>query len=172
MSQVAIEKINDGSPETLPIFGEIAKQFAAIERRAFDLFEKRGFKIGHDLEDWLRAERDVVLSPTSELVDEGKEFKARIAVPGFEASDIHVSAMRDALIVQADIAHTHKERGDNVCFCEFSDKKLFRRLALPASIDVDKVSASLDKGILQVTAPKAAPKQTIAVEAKSATTKA
>jgi len=172
MSQVAIEKVTDDSPKTLPIFGEIAKQFEAIEQRAFDLFEKRGHEPGHDLEDWIQAEQDVVLSPTTELVDEGKEFTVRVALPGFEASDIHLSAMRDALIVQADIAHTHKERSDKVCFCEFSEKKLFRRLALPASIDVDRVSASLDKGILQVTAPKVTSNQTVAVQAKNATANA
>jgi len=42
-----------------------------------------------------------------------------------------------------------------VCFCEFSGKKLFRRLDLPSEIDVNKVTASLDKGILEIDAPKA-----------------
>jgi HSP20 family molecular chaperone IbpA len=67
--------------------------------------------------------------------------------------------MPDALVVQAGGTHTHEGKSGNVRFCEFSEKELFRRLDLPAPIDVDKVSASLDKGILQVTAPKATPKQ-------------
>ncbi len=159
MSQVAIEKVKEGTQKTLPIFAEIAKQFEAIERRAFDLFEKRGSELGHDLEDWLQAERDVVWSPATELMDEGKEFRARIALPGFDAKDVHVTALPDALVVQAGTTHTHEEKEGNVCFCEFSRNNLFRRLTLPASIDVDKVSASLDKGILQVIAPKTAAKQ-------------
>jgi HSP20 family protein len=171
MSHVTIEKVTDSSPKTLPIFGEIAKQFEAIERRAFDRFEKRGGELGHELEDWMKAERDVVLSPLSELVDEGKAFKARIALPGFDAKDIQVSAMQDAIVVKANTAHNHEQKDGNVCFCEFSQKNLFRRLALPASIDVDKVSASLENGILQVTAPKCAEK-TVPVETKTATTKA
>jgi HSP20 family molecular chaperone IbpA len=120
LSQIAIEKITDGSPKTLSFFSDIAKQSEAIERRAFDLFEKRGKELGHELEDWLKAERDVVLSPLSELVDEGKVFKARIALPGFDAKDVQVSAMKDAIVVKADTTHTHEQKDGNVCFCEFS----------------------------------------------------
>ncbi len=106
-----------------------------------------------------KRERDVVWAPASELVDDDKEFKARIAVPGFDAKDIEVSALPDALIIQAGATHTHEGKSGNVRFCEFSGKELFRRLDLPAPVDVNSVSASLEKGILQVTAPKMAPKQ-------------
>ena len=91
-------------------------------------------------------------------MDDGTEFSARIAVPGFDAKDIQVSAMPVALVIQAETAHTHEGKSGDVCFCEFSGKQLFRRLDLPASVDVDKVSASVDNGILQITAPKAATK--------------
>jgi HSP20 family molecular chaperone IbpA len=33
---------------------------------------------------------------------------------------------------------------------------MFRHIDLPSEIDVDKVNASLDKGILEVSAPKSA----------------
>jgi len=143
-----------------------------IRQAAFGLFESRGRTIGMDLHDWLQAERELVWSPVSELVDDGKEFTARIALPGFEAKDIHVCAMPDTLVVQADAAHTHETKKGNVCFCEFSDKKLYRRLDLPASVDVNKVAASLDRGILQVTAPKTAAQQAVPVESKTTTAKA
>ena len=101
----------------------------------------------------------MVWSPASELVEDEKEFQARIALPGFDAKDIEVSALPDALVIRADATHNHEGENGNVRFCEFSEKQLFRRIDLPSSVDVDKVTASLDKGILQVTAPKAATKQ-------------
>ena len=159
MSQVAIHKCKN--PETTPqIFLEHLEAITdSIRKRAFNIFQNRNGENGSDLDDWLQAERDVVWSPASELVDDKKEFRARIALPGFDAKDIQVSAMPDALVIQADATHTHEGKSGNVCFCEFSEKNLFRRLPLPASIDVDKVTASVDKGILEVTAPKATPKQ-------------
>jgi HSP20 family molecular chaperone IbpA len=86
------------------------------------------------------------LSPASALVDDEEEFKGHIALPGFDAKDIQVT-------------HTHERERGEVCFCEFSGKTVFRRLELPAPIEVDKVSASLDKGILEVTAPTTTPRQ-------------
>lgn len=159
MSSVKVEKFHDSGvgPETL---WERMKDVAdEIRQRAFDLFEKRGRADGLDVDDWLRAEKEVVWSPASELVDDGKEFKARIALPGFDAKDVEVSALPDALVIQAEATHSHEGKSADVCFCEFSGKKLFRRLELPASVDVDKVTASLDKGILHITAPKASARQ-------------
>ena len=159
MSQVAINRCK--SPETTPqTFLEQMKAITdSVRNQAFTIFQNRNGGNGSDVDDWLQAERDVVWSPASELVDDKKEFRARIALPGFDAKDIQVSAMPDALLIRADSTHTHEGESGNVCFCEFSEKNIFRRLPLPASIDVDKVTASVDKGILEVTAPKATPKQ-------------
>ena len=159
MAQIAICKCKDA--ETMPqrMLDQVRSITESIQQRAFDLFQGRGGQQGSDVDDWLRAERDVVWSPASELVEDEKEFQARIALPGFDAKDIEVSALPDALVVQAGSTHNHEGKNGNVRFCEFSEKQLFRRIDLPSSVDVDKVTASLDKGILQVTAPKAATKQ-------------
>ena len=34
----------------------------AVARRAYELFEERGFEHGHDLDDWLEAERELTVS--------------------------------------------------------------------------------------------------------------
>jgi HSP20 family protein len=164
MAQIAINKCK--TLETIPqrVLEEVRGVTEAIRQRAFDLFQGRGGGAGSDINDWLLAEKELTLSPASELVDDEKEFRARLALPGFDAKDIEVTALPDALVVQAGTTHTHDEKKGNVRFCEFSEKKLFRRLELPATVDVDKVTASVDKGILEVTAPKVAVKQ-IAVAA-------
>lgn len=51
--------------------------------------------------------------------------------------------------------HSRKGQGGNVPFCEFSDKSFFRRIGLAASVDVTELTASMNKGVLQGTAPKA-----------------
>ncbi len=33
-----------------------------IQRRAYELYEQRGRQPGHDVEDWLQAEREIALS--------------------------------------------------------------------------------------------------------------
>ena len=51
-----------------------------------------------------------------------------------------------------------KKQGD-VRFSEFSDCELFRRMEFPAPIDVETVTAKVEKGVLGVMARKAAVKK-------------
>jgi len=159
MAQISINKSNELTAVPQRILEQMRDIAESIRRRAFRLFQSRNGGSGSDVDDWLQAEREVVWSPPAELIDEEKEFKARVALPGFDAKEIHVSAMPDAVVVQADSTHTHEGTNGNVRFCEFSGKQLYRRLDLPGPVDVDKVSASLDKGILEVIMPKLAEKQ-------------
>jgi len=159
MSQVAVYKCKNSETTFQTLLEQVKVITDSIRQRAFNLFQSRNGRNGSDVDDWLQAERDVVWSPASELIDDDKEFRARVALPGFAAKEIQVSAMPDALVIQAGATHTHEGKSGSVCFCEFSEQRLFRRIDLPASIDVDQVSASLDHGMLQVTAPKAALKQ-------------
>jgi len=111
------------------------------------------------VDDWLQAEREIVWAPASELIENKDDFRARIALPGFEAKELEITATPNALVVRAESTHTHEGKEADVRFCEFSGRKMFRRLDMPADIDVDKVTASLDKGMLEVTAPKAKAKR-------------
>ena len=157
MPSVTIQKQAGTLPDTLQ--QEMNAITDEIRNRAFSLFESRGGMPGLDLEDWLQAEREVVWAPASELIENKNDFHAQIALPGFEAKELEVTATPNALVVRAESTHTHEGKEADVRFCEFSGKKMFRRLDLPADIDVDKVTASLDKGILEVTAPKAMTKR-------------
>jgi len=105
---------------------------------------------------FVEEERDVIWSPTVELIESARDFRARIALPGFRGKNLKVTAAPEALIVEARNTHSHDGTKDGVLLCEFSDKRLFRRLELPAPINVDKVTATLDRRILWVHAPKVA----------------
>jgi len=169
MANVTVEKCRESGTLPEALYQRMNAITDEIRQRAFGLFEGRGRTIGMDLGDWLQAEQEVVWSPASELVEKKDDFCARLALPGFDAKDLEVTATPNALIVQAESAHTHESEEGDVCFCEFSRKKLFRRLDLPSEIDVNKVTASLDKGILEIDAPKAVSKEQSMTKAKPAT---
>jgi HSP20 family protein len=157
MSNVAVQKIRETKEAARPLFGELTKLFDRVRTRAFDLFEKRGCALGCELDDWLEAEREMVWSPPAELIENNKEFQIRIAAPGFEAKDLRVSALPDAIIVQAEARKEEEKKEENVRMSEFRERKLFRRVELPSLIDVEKVTATLDKGMLDLVAAKAEP---------------
>ena len=153
MSKVAIEKIDEKRPAP-SIFNEVKALSEQIRERAFETFERRGHGDGSAMQDWLDAERQLFRIPESELLDRDGKFEARVSAPGFDPGEVKVIAMPDALIVNASSSHKHDRSEGGVRFCEFDQKTLFRRLDLPEPINVDKVTANLDKGVLQLTALK------------------
>lgn len=111
-----------------------------VRARAFSLYEARGRADGSDVEDWLQAEREIASSPAAEAVDRKDRFLWRVALNGFQARDVRVTATPEALFIEAGID---------------AGPQLLRRIDLPSALDIGKVTASLDQGTLQVSAPKA-----------------
>jgi HSP20 family protein len=155
-NQIQVEAYREESALPPALREEMKTLADTIQERAFSLFESRGGGQGGDVDDWLRAEREVIWSPAVELTENDRDFRARIALPGFDEKDLKVTATPEAVIVKAEETHPHDARKGGVLLCEFSDKRLFRRLELPTPINVDKVTATLDRGILSIHAPKAA----------------
>lgn len=125
----------------LAAFPEIGKLVHDIEQRAFERFASRGYGFGHDLDDWLAAESEVAVVPAAELVETESEYKVDVALPGIPADKLQVDVTPGCIVVEG----------------ETSGRKLFRKFEFSAPIDVDKVTARLARGMLHVTAGKAAP---------------
>jgi HSP20 family protein len=157
MSNVAIRKIGEKAEARHPFFEEVGRMFEEVRRRAFDLFAKRGCAEGRELDDWLEAERELLWTPPVELTESGKEFRVRVAAPGFDAKDLLVTAMPEAVVIQAERKKEEEKADEKLYISELSTRKLYRRIDLPLPIDVEKVTAALDRGMLELVAAKAEP---------------
>jgi HSP20 family protein len=158
MSQLTIHKYPNAESSLQALLEQMETIRDSIRSLGFNLFENGGTDNGCDVRDWLRARRGGAVFAASDLVEAKKTFIASIPVSGFEAKDIMLSVEPGALLVQARSHHSRALGKDNVCFCEFEHTSLFRRLELPTPIDVNRVRASIENGILKVIAPKAAQK--------------
>jgi HSP20 family protein len=166
MSEVAITKVSDTGKKSLPIFDEIRKRFEAVQRRAFELFERRGSEQGQDREDWLEAEREIMGFPAAELKKKDGAYELEITLPGFESKDVEVTATPREVIVRAAREDKKKTKTDGVIRTEFSSEDVYRSFEIPNAVNVDKVTANLENGILRISAPEIAkPKETKAVAA-------
>lgn len=153
MPQVAVEKVNDtGKP--LPIFEKIAQRFEAVQRRAFELFEARGRELGHDVEDWLKAEHELLGWPAAELAEKDGAYEIQIALPGFEGKEVDVTATPTEVLVHAATKEEKKTQKGDVLWTEFGSNDVYRCFQVPNPINVDKVTAILEKGILKINAPE------------------
>jgi len=138
--------------KTETIFDELNDMHDRIMKRAFEIFDGNGHALGKDLEDWLRAERELVWKPAIEIQERDKEILLRIATPGVDPKDIDIEVTPEDILVKAEIHHEHNEEKGKVHVCEFTSGSLFRSVHLPKKIDPDKVKAEFKNGILSLTA--------------------
>jgi HSP20 family molecular chaperone IbpA len=127
-----------------------------IRRRAYYLFLQKGCRQAHALEDWVEAEREVLCRPPSELVETNEEIRIRALVPGFCARALAVDVLPDSITIEGQVKYTEHPGEEKIDFSEFGEKRLVRQFELPARIDPDNVTATLEDGVLRIAAKKAA----------------
>merc|ERR1712232_623128 len=88
------------------------------------------------------------VSPRYEIVDNEEKFQVSIDVPGVKMEDIHVS-LEDNAILQIKGSRAVGGDGNYSYTSQFSQS-----FSVDPTIDVEKFSASLNNGVLVISAPK------------------
>jgi HSP20 family protein len=130
------------------------KRFEDVRKRAFELFENRGRSLGYALDDWLRAEHEVCGWPAAELDERAAEYELQMTLPGFDAQEVQVTATPSEILVHAELKPEKPEEA-KVLWTEFGPNNIYRQFELPEPIDVEKITARLEKGMLHIIAAKA-----------------
>jgi HSP20 family protein len=172
-SQQAIESQAKTSPAT-PISAEAEKLFEkmkeltqAISRRAYEFFEARGREIGHELEDWFRAESELLRRVPVEIEESNEKLTVRAEVPGLSANDIQVCAEPHRLILSSKIEPPAEQKAEKIIYNERCPNGFCRTLDLHAEIDTAKTTATLKNGILEIALPKVPVSKALQIEVKA-----
>jgi hypothetical protein len=64
--------------------------FDSIARRAYELYESRGCAPGHEWDDWLQAESEILRPAKLQGTEEGEQLLAPVEVSGFLPHEINV----------------------------------------------------------------------------------
>jgi HSP20 family molecular chaperone IbpA len=159
VAHIKVQKVIESQDRTLPIFKQIDELVERTRRRAFELFAGRGHADGYQSDDWIKAERELCWLP-AELSEQEKNYVLSVALPGFEPDQVSVTATPREMIVQTGGKSEPREESDKkegearLLWSEFRSCNVYRRVELPAPIDVSKVSANLTNGILKIVAAK------------------
>lgn len=137
-------------------FTELAQQInERIGRRAYELFESSGFTHGHDREDWLRAESEILVNVRVDIRETESEFTIRAEVARFDGKDIEVRVAPRSLCIIGHRRESSGQREGKIVYSERSAAQIFRLLELPSDIDPDKVTAKVSDGLLVIKLSKA-----------------
>ncbi len=97
---------------------------------------------------------NLILNPAIDFVDDPKEFKVVVEMPGMGEEDVNVSIDNGILTIKGEKTTSKKDKDKNYMRREISYGSYARQIPLPDFVDVDQVKASFKKGMLWVTIPK------------------
>jgi HSP20 family protein len=92
--------------------------------------------------------------PAMDVYETDSSIVAKLELPGIEPGDVEVSVEDQALTVSGTREFPSETNEQNYHRVERRYGSFTRAIALPQTADVEKVSASFDKGVLTVEVPK------------------
>ena len=150
------------------IFGRMEELHDAIARRAFEIFEGKGRWPGRELDDWLRAESELLHPMHLELMESDNHLTVRAEVPGFSAKELEINVEPRRLTISGKRETKDEAKKGNTVYSELCACETLRVVDLPAEVDISNVAATLKDGILNIKMTKTATPQSVRVEVKTA----
>jgi HSP20 family protein len=143
----------------------IHRIFEDIARRAFEIFEDNGRVLGHDVENWFAAERELLHPVRIELTENDAAFEIKAEVPGFNEKELDISVEPRRVVIAGQRESSTEQKKGKVVRSETSAERILRVVELPGAVEAAKVTATLQKnGVLTLTLPKVAPAQTVQIK--------
>ena len=92
--------------------------------------------------------------PPMDLAEGADHFVLRADLPGMSEEDVQIEFEDGTLTVSGERKAEHEEREEGFHRVERSFGAFSRSLTLPKGVDADAVSASFDRGVLEIRIPK------------------
>ena len=108
--------------------------------------------------DWMMKTK--ATAPAINVVESDKDYKVEVAAPGMKKEDFNIHlGDNNELIITMEQKNENKEEHKKYLRREFAYSKFQQSFVLPDNIEKEKISASVNDGILTIELPKQAPEE-------------
>lgn len=128
-----------------------AKIQEAIARRAYELFEARSRQHGADLEDWFRAESELLHPLKVNVWESATEITVTAEIPGFLAEELKIGVEMRRVTLWGQVG---PEPSRTSAYPTRTPLALLHSIELPAEVDPRQASAKFADGLLKLILPK------------------
>lgn len=92
--------------------------------------------------------------PKVDVFEDENAFEVQVAVPGMNKEDFKIDINEDRLTISGERKYSKERKENNFRSVETSYGSFSRTFTLPDNIDVNKIEATYNNGILELTLPK------------------
>lgn len=106
--------------------------------------------------------------PRMDIGETDKVIEITAELPGLEKKDVELNVADNLLTIRGEKKNEREEKNKDYHLVERSYGAFSRSVELPAGVKIEDISAEIANGVLKVTVPKPAPKQSKQIEIKTA----
>ena len=123
--------------------------------------------LGRTVGTMLRSGNNDKYVPTLDIAESPEAFEITVDLPGVKPEDVKVEMQDGMLTISGKRETVRDQKEKNYHRVERTSGSFYRSIALPAEVDVEKIDASCDHGVLHVKLPKALKQQPKKIEIRS-----
>ncbi len=142
--------------------------YNSIAQRAFEIFESNGRSFGHELDDWFKAESELLHPVHIRMAESDDALAVEAEVPGFEAKDLQINLEPRRLTISGKKETKEEQKKGKAVYEEQCSNEILRVIDLPAEVVASKAAATLKNGMLELQMPKSPKTKGTHVEVKPA----
>jgi len=145
---VATKALESTAAKTLAtedMFEQFDRIYDSIARRAFEISSSNGHGFGHDLEDWFKAESELLHRVHMKVAESDEAISVTAEVPGFEAKDLEIKLEPTRLTVSGKRETKEEQKKGKTTYQEHCANEILRIVELPAEVDASKAQSEAEK---------------------------
>jgi HSP20 family protein len=94
------------------------------------------------------------MDPLANILEHPDSFELNLAAPGLKKEDFKIHLESNVLTISSEINDEKEEETKNYTRKEFHYSSFSRSFTLPRTVDLEKIKADYDNGVLKVFLPK------------------
>ena len=140
---------------------KVIEDFSSDMERVFDSL------LGRTVGPMLRSSNADKYVPTLDVSETPEAFLISVDLPGVEPEDVKVEMHDGSLTISGERQTVKEEKDKNYHRVERTSGSFYRAIALPTEVDLDKIDANYDNGVLHIQLPKVAKQQPKKIQIKT-----
>lgn len=129
------------------------EEFSTDMERVFDSL------LGRTVGSALRATNSGKFVPSLDITETPEDFQVTVDLPGVNPDDVKLEMQDGSLSISGHRESKTEEKEKNYHRVERSSGTFFRSIPVPSEVDVDKIEANYEQGVLHVKLPKSEKQQ-------------
>jgi HSP20 family molecular chaperone IbpA len=131
---------------------EIEEMRDRIRSRAYEIYQSKAEGCGHELDNWLEAERELIRKPPVELIEGDSALKVLMAVADVDSEEIGIAVSPEYLLVKTGKPNGQGETNGKAQESRFEAGGIFQLVSFSKPVDPKKAKAEFKDGVLHFTA--------------------